>query len=76
MLDPQTVRQTLAARGTRFVTVEFEKLDGTPRRINGLLRPLSRMKGSSRRRPEHLVPIWSPRDGWRSFDVNRVLAIR
>ena len=76
MLNPEEVKATVAAKGTKFATVTFLKKDGTERRINGLFRPASHIKGTGRATPEHLVAIWSPRDGWRSFDVGRVKDVR
>lgn len=76
MLHPETVRTKVKAKGTRFATVTFLKKDGTERRINGLFRPASHIKGTGRQTPDHLVAIWSPRDGWRSFDIGRVLDVR
>jgi hypothetical protein len=83
-LDPTTVRQTLAQRGTRFVTVQFLKKDGTLRKINGLLRATSKMVGGDRGDRQHdvlrandLVAIYSLKDrGWRSFNLNSVVEVR
>ena len=83
-LDPTTVRQALAQRGTRFVTVEFLKKDGTRRKINGLLRATSKMVGGDGGARQHdvlrsndLVAIYSLRDrGWRSFKADSVVGIR
>jgi len=76
MLNLEEVRHRVRAKGTRFATVTFLKKDGTERRINGLFRPTSHIKGTGRGTPDHLVAIWSPRDGWRSFDIGRVLDVR
>ena len=83
-LDPTTVRQTLAQRGTRFVTVQVIKKDGTLRKINGLLRATSKMVGGDRGDRQHemlrandLVAIYSLRDrAWRSFNAHNVVEIR
>jgi hypothetical protein len=75
-MTPTEVIETVRAKGTRFATVSFVKKDGTERRINGLFRPASKILGTGRATPDHLVAIWSPRDGWRSFDVSRVTAIK
>ena len=75
-MTPQEVRTTVRAKGTRFATVTFIKRDGTERRINGRFRAYRHVKGTGRATPDHLIAIWSPRDGWRSFDVNRVTAIK
>ena len=82
-LDPTTVRQTLAQRGTRFVTVQVIKKDGTLRKINGLLRATSKMVGGDGGAKQHdvlrandLVAIYSLKDrGWRSFKTDSVVAI-
>lgn len=75
-MDPTEVRSKIKAKKTKFVSVRFIKKDGTERRINGLFRPASHIKGTGRGTPDHLVAIWSPRDGWRSFDIGRVLDVR
>jgi len=75
-MTPTEVRNIVAAKGTKFATVTFIKRDGSERRINGLFRAYRHVKGTGRATPDHLVAIWSPRDGWRSFDVSRVTAIK
>ena len=76
MLDPVTVEKTVAAKGTKFATVRFQKADGSERTLNGLFRPTSHILGTGRPTPPHLVAIWSPRDGWRSFRKSHVIEIR
>lgn len=75
-LNLAEVRSTVAAKGTRFMTIRFVKKDGTERTINGLTRAYKHIKGTGRPTPSHLVAIWSPRDGWRSFDESRVVEIK
>lgn len=75
-MTPTDVKAAVAAKGTRFATVTFIKKDGTERRINGLFRAYKHVKGTGRATPDHLVAIWSPREGWRSFDVTRVVDVR
>jgi len=76
MLTPSQVETAVAAKGTRFATVHFIKKDGSPRALNGLFRPLSHILGTGRPAQPHLVAIWSPREGWRSFRKDSVLAIK
>ena len=76
MLTQSEVQSKLKAKGTKFLTVTFVKKNGELRKINGRLNATSKIKGTGRSTPSHLVPIWSPREGWRSFDVNNVLEIR
>jgi len=76
MLTPVQVETAVAAKGTRFATVHFIKKDGSPRALNGLFRPLSHILGTGRPAQPHLVAIWSPREGWRSFRKDSVLAIK
>jgi hypothetical protein len=75
-LTPTEARALVTAKGTKFATVRFIKKDGTERTINGLFAPASKILGTGRPTPAHLIPIWSPRDGWRSFDVTRVVEVR
>jgi hypothetical protein len=76
MLTPVQVETAVAAKGTRFATVHFIKKDGSPRALNGLFRPVSHILGTGRPTQPHLVAIWSPREGWRSFRKDSVLAIK
>ena len=77
MLTQSEVQSKLKAKGTKFLTVTFVKRNGEIRRINGRLNATSKIKGTGRSTPSHLVPIWSPHlNQWRSFDVNNVLEIR
>lgn len=88
-LSPETVRQLVAAKGTRFATVTFTKKDGTIRTKNGLFRPLSQIKGTGRGTPEGYVAIWSPHESnptdtsgdprsgkWGMFRADAVIEIR
>ena len=75
-MTPTEVKAAVAAKGTKFATVTFIKKDGTERRVNGLFRAYKHVKGTGRVTPDHLVAIWSPREGWRSFDVTRVVSVR
>jgi hypothetical protein len=83
-LDPQTVRDIVHRKGTRFATVKFVKKDGSTRRINGLFRATSKMVGGDLGQAQHdrlrangLVAIYSLKDrGWRSFSADRVLEVR
>lgn len=75
-LDPKTVRETVAAKGTKFATVTFIKKDGTPRVKNGLFKPHSKIKGTGRPTPAGYIAIYSPGEGkWGSFSVDRVISI-
>lgn len=79
-MTPDNVRAAVAAKANRghFATVVFTKKDGTIRHLNGLFRPVSHIKGTmpDRKKPENTIPIWSPRDGWRSFRIDSVMEVR
>lgn len=70
------VRALVSAKGTRFATVTFTKANGSERVINGLFKPTSKILGTGRPTPDHLVAIWSPTDGWRSFRADAVTSIK
>ena len=76
MLTPVQVEAAVAAKATRFASVTFVKKDGSLRVVTGLFRPLSHILGTGRPTQPHLVAIWSPREGWRSFRKDSVLDIR
>ena len=76
-MNPTDVRETVKAKGTKFVTVVFEKKDGSIRTKNGLFKPLSHIKGTGRGTPAGYIAIYSPSEGkWGSFSVDRVLEIK
>jgi hypothetical protein len=75
-LTPDQARALVKAKGTKFATVRFIKKDGSERRINGLFRAAKHILGTGRATPDHLIAIWSPKEGWRSFDVTRVVEVR
>jgi len=75
-LTPTQARALVKAKGTKFATVRFIKKDGTERKINGLFRAGKHILGTGRPTPDHLIPIWSHKDGWRSFDETRVVEVR
>lgn len=83
-MNPEQVYAEVQKRGTKFVSVVFLKKDGTPRKINGLLRATSKMVGGDRGAAQHdtlrnngLIAIYSLKDrGWRSFAADRVLEVR
>jgi hypothetical protein len=76
-LTPETVRQLVAAKGTRFATVTFTKSNGETRQINGHFRAGKHIKGTGRPVADHLVAIYSMKDeGWRSFRADSVLEIK
>ena len=83
-LDPQTVRDIVHRKGTKFATVRFIKKDGSERVINGHFRAVKHIVGSERgqahseaMQAKGLIPIYSLKDGgWRSFKVDSVLEVR
>lgn len=75
-LTIEQVRALVSAKGTRFATVTFTKANGDERVINGLFKPASKILGTGRPTPDHLVAIWSPTDGWRSFRADSVIEIK
>ena len=76
-LDPNTVRAKVAAKGTKFATVRFEKKDGTIRTKNGLFRPASHIKGTGRPTPNGYIAIYSPNEErWGMFSIDRVLEVK
>jgi hypothetical protein len=83
MLHHFIVRSALALADTRFVTIEFIKKDGSIRTINGLLKTKAHLANTHRSAAARqriaqsgLVPIWSPREGWKSFRPSSVVSIR
>lgn len=78
MLTKEQVHQEVEARGSRFVTVIFLKMNGEERTINGLFKPLSHMVGDDapRKLAPGQIPIWSAHEKkWKSFKDDRVVEI-
>ena len=72
----EIIKDALHLAGTRFVTVTFLTKEGKERKVNGLLRPLSKMKGGTNPSVEAgYTPIWSPRFGWRCFKTSKVTKV-
>lgn len=68
------VQEELKKVGTKFVTITFLTKTLEERKVNGLLKPLSKIKGTGKA-PTGFVPIWSPRTGWACFKLEHVIAI-
>lgn len=83
-LNPDTVREIVHRKGTKFATVTFRKKDGSLRTINGHFRAGKHMVGGEagaaahdRLRANGLVAIYSMADkGWRSFKADAVVEIK
>lgn len=75
-LNPETVRSTVAAKGTKFATVTFHKKDGSTRTKNGLFKPHSKIKGTGRPTPKGYIAIYSPHEEkWGMFREDHVIDI-
>lgn len=70
------IKQALKEAGTRFVTVTFLTKKGVERKVNGLLKPLSHIKGAPKMVGNGYTPIWSPRIGWRCFKTSNVICVK
>ena len=83
-MNVTTVKDIVKARGTRFATIKFIKVDGTERVANGLFRPSSKIVGSERgykqsesMKKKGLVPFYDLKKGaWISFFQDKVLEIK
>ena len=83
MMNSDEVKAALEAKGTQFVTVTFEKKDGTKRVINGLLKPSSKIVGSERgyaqgeaMKARGQVPIYELKaERWKSFYADKVVSV-
>lgn len=82
-LDPALVRMLLDSIGNQFVTIDFVKVDGTLRTVNGQLRAASRLVGSDRgiaqgaaMKERGQVWIATPDKKSKSFYLDRVTGIR
>lgn len=84
MLNENTVKTLIDAKGTKIATVTFIKKDGSTRIVNGLFKPTSQMVGSEKglaqgeaMKARGQVPIWEiVSKSWKSFYANQVVEIR
>lgn len=77
------VKAAILASGSKFITLTFQKKDGTVRKVNGRFNVTSKtvsgkcedlkvvLDGSD----NPLIPFWSPREGWKSFYFNNILGV-
>jgi hypothetical protein len=76
-LTPTEARDLVTAKGTKFATVTFTKINGEERTINGHFRAGKHILGTGRPVADHLIAIYSMKDaGWRSFREDSVVEIR
>ena len=84
MLDANTVKTIIQARGTKIATVVFVKKDGSERVANGLFRPSSHIIGSERgmaqgerMASQGYVPFYDlAKQAWICFHQDNVVEIR
>lgn len=76
------IRETIANAGSRFVTVNFIKQDGSERTITFNPRHIGEIKGTGHalKDPDAIQNLFKVMDvrlnQWRSFDARRVVSIR
>jgi hypothetical protein len=76
-MNPTEVRAKLDAKNTKFVSVRFIKKNGEERKMSGLLKPHSKIKGTGRGTPAGYIAIYSPNEEkWGMFSVDKVLEVR
>ncbi|CAB4124816.1 WYL domain containing protein [uncultured Caudovirales phage] len=83
-LSEEVVFELIEGKGTKIATVDFIKVDGSPRKANGLFKPSSHIVGSDRgyqqgemMRQKGLVPFYDlQKKHWISFYANRVVDIK
>ena len=76
-MNPAEVRAKLSAKNTKFVSVRFIKKNGEERKMSGLLKPHSKIKGTGRPVPTGYIAIYSPNEKkWGMFAQDKVLEVR
>jgi len=84
LMEPTEVKKAVIAKGSKFATVKFLKKNGEERVVNGLFKPLSKIKGgdkgdevSQRLKDNGLIPIYCvSEESWKSFKEDRVVSLR
>jgi hypothetical protein len=77
MSNHETIKQLIDSAGSRFVSVEFIKQDGTTRQLTFNPKHIGEIKGTGHalKDPaaiENIVRCMDIAKGWRSFDCRRV----
>jgi hypothetical protein len=77
MSNHKTIKQLIESAGSRFVSVEFIKQDGTTRQLTFNPKHIGEIKGTGHalKDPaaiENIVRCMDIAKGWRSFDCRRV----
>jgi hypothetical protein len=81
-MQKDIVKAAIVASGGRFMTVTFRKMDGSIRKVNGKFNALSHTVGGegvnlneAMKLANPLIPFWTPKEGWKSFRVDSIVAI-
>lgn len=81
-MHKEIVKAAIVAASTKFVTLTFKKKCGEVRRINGRFNVTSKTVSGEKvdlakvvQENNPLIPFWSPREGWKSFRLDNILAV-
>lgn len=77
MTNAQLINEILAQAGSQFVTITFEKKDGTERKITVNPKEVGLIKGTGTKCADpNIFRVVDTKIGqWRSFDARRVVKI-
>jgi hypothetical protein len=77
MTNAQLINEILVQAGSQFVTITFEKKDGTERKITVNPKEVGEIKGTGTKcaDPNIFRVVDSKIGQWRSFDARRVIKI-
>ena len=77
MTNAQLIKEILSQAGSQFVTITFEKKDGSERKITVNPKQVGEIKGTGTKcTDENIFRVVDTKLGqWRSFDARRVIKI-
>ena len=77
MTNSEIIREILAQAGSQFVTITFEKKDGSERKITVNPKEVGEIKGTGTKCADpNIFRVVDTKIGqWRSFDARRVVQI-
>ncbi len=77
MTNAQLINEILVQAGSQFVTITFEKKDGTERKITVNPKEVGEIKGTGTKCADpNIIRVVDSKIGqWRSFDARRVIKI-
>ena len=76
LINIEEAMNLIANSNGTFMGITFAKVDGSIRTMNVKAKHLASLKGTGRKQPAHVLPLWSVNDnGWRSVRKDSLLSL-